>query len=80
MGQKDAESKRLRADVLSSQEQLNKDKTEFQEILKSFQAEKTALETEKQTIESDRRKVAGQMENIGHFIQAIRRDISVLGL
>lgn len=80
MGQKDAESKRLRQDALDSQEQLAKDKAEFQGILKQFQSDKSALEKEQHDLNTDRVKVCSRLEQIGHFIQAVQRDITVLGL
>jgi len=45
MAQKDGESKRIRADVLASQEQLMKDKSEFQAILNGFKENKEQFPT-----------------------------------
>lgn len=80
MGQRDAESKRLRADALAAQEQLAKDKSEFQAILKDFQESKQLAEKELHDLNAEKFKVASRMEQIGHFIQAVQRDITVLGL
>ena len=80
MAQKDAESKRIRADALTQQDQLAKDKTEFQLILKTHQEEKQKLEKEKNDLTIERNKVTSRLEQIGHFIQAVQRDITVLGL
>lgn len=80
MGQKDAESKRLRADALASHEQLAKDKTEFLSTLQQFKLDKAEFEKTKSDHDIDKAKVSARLEQIGHFIQAVKRDISVLGL
>ena len=65
---------------LAGQDQLAKDKTEFQLILKSHQEEKSKLESDRAALGIEKNKVTARPEQIGHFIQAVQRDITVLGL
>ena len=77
---KDSESKKLRADAVAAHEQTEKNKQEFNDVLIAHKADKEAFDLAKQTLERDQRIVAGQKEQISQFIQALRRDLSVLDI
>jgi hypothetical protein len=80
MGQKDAESKKLRADALAEREQMDKDKVEFQGMLKTFQKEKQGLEGEKMALKVEEAKLAKQKSDVRDFITAVQRACSVINL
>lgn len=80
VSQKDAESKKIRQDALDSQEQLAKDKQEFQGILQDFQKQKAEFSEAQKGKDNDRAKVEAQMNNIREFVIAVQRACSLLGL
>lgn len=80
MGQKDAETKQLRANLLVEREQFSKEKADFMGILQDHQKEKAALASEKHAFESEKSKHTGQVENVQQFVIAIRRAVSLLGI
>lgn len=79
ISQKDAEWKKVRQDALDEQEQTNKDKAEFQNILLKFKVEQNALAASREEFENDKRKTGAQVENIRQFITAVQRACSLLG-
>lgn len=80
VAQRDQESKKIRQDTLDGQNQLIKDKEEFQGILKQFQKERQSFLAEKQHGDAQALQVKAKMEGIQNFIIAVQRAISVLGL
>lgn len=80
MAQRDTESKKIRQDATDAQMQLAKDKEEFQKILKDFQKERQECIGQKQALDAQSLQVKTKLENIQHFIMAVQRAISVLGL
>ena len=80
MAQKDAESKKLRADTVTERDQLVKDTAEFQEILKKHHEEKIALEAQKRELDIQRLKDQNAKQNVQDFITAVRRAVNLLGI
>src|SRR4029077_5366274 len=68
MNQKDLEMKKSRADILAEREQLEKNKAEFQDILKKHQEAKAALASERQTFEIAQLRHASTTKNVQEFI------------
>ena len=80
MAQKDADSKKMRAETMAQSDQLAKDKAEFQDILKKFQDQKAIVDSQAKSIEIDKSKLEEQMNNVRLFISAVQRALAVLGL
>lgn len=80
MGQRDAETKKMRADILVERDQLAKERTEFMEILQQHKKERSAFDAEKHGFDSEKSKHAGEVENVRQFVTAIRRAVSLLGI
>lgn len=79
ISQKDAESKRMRQEILDQYAQMEKDKKEFQEYLLEFQKQKAASENERETIKNEKAKLEQQNQNIREFIIAVQRACSLIG-
>jgi chromosome segregation ATPase len=80
MAMRDAEIKKSRADMLIEREQLNGQKSEFNEILKQHQADKVHLEQDKKELEIQKLRHASTTQNVQEFITAVRRATGLLGI
>lgn len=80
IAQRDADSKKMRQDVLAERDQLSKDKVEFQGILQQFQHDKQVHLESIQGFETNKTRNEAQMNNIREFIIAVQRACSLLGL
>ena len=80
MSQRDADTKKMRQDTNEGNEQLLKDKAEFQAMLLEFRKEKQEFEAAKNNVDVDMAKMNAQKENIKGFIQAVQRACGLLGL
>jgi len=80
ISQRDAESKKMREDVLHEREQMNADKAEFQKILQQFQNDKNTHLEAVSGFAADKQKVQAQIDNIRQFIIAVQRASGLLGL
>jgi len=80
ISQRDAESKKIRQDVLDEQATLAEQKAEFQAVLKTFQNEQALFAKEKETVQNQNARFEQQMNNIRQFIIAVQRASSLLGL
>jgi hypothetical protein len=80
MAQRDAETKKARADALALGDTMAKDKAELYSILKKFQDDKAAVDDERESLAIQRNQVKERFEAIRNFIVAIQRDITVLGI
>lgn len=77
---RDSESKKIRKEASDAQDQMSKDKAEFQTILSQFQKDKAAFEYEKNNCSGELAKIKAQQENIRQFVISVQRAITVLGL
>jgi type II secretory pathway component PulM len=80
ISQRDAESKKIRLDVLAEREQLDKDKQEFNAILRDFQNQKVAFADQSRIVAEQNAKHEEQMNNVRSFVIAVQRACSLLGL
>lgn len=80
MALRDAESKKLAQNVHLDSEQLATDKSEFQAILKQFQADKVAVDRDKNANGAERAQLKAQKDSIQGFITSVQRALSLLGL
>ena|SRR5271165_7261010 len=80
IAQRDAEIKKSRADMMAEREGLEKNKAEFQDILKQHQADKNALIQEKRDFEIQKLRQASSEKNVQEFITAVRRACGLLGI
>lgn len=80
IAQRDTDSKKMRQDVFDGQEQLAKDKAEFQKILVQFQKDKQVHLESVQGFEVNKTRNEAQMNNIREFVIAVQRACSLIGL
>lgn len=80
LAQRDSDSKKMRQDVLQDREQMDKDKSDFHEILKSFQAEKEAFLKGQEGSQNEKAKLEAEKNNIREFVIAVQRACSLIGL
>lgn len=80
IAQRDAESKKIREDVLAERDQLAKDKKEFQEILQQFQKDRQVHLQSVQEFQVNKDRNEAQMNNIREFVIAVQRACSLIGL
>jgi chromosome segregation ATPase len=77
---RDAEVKKMRADLLAEREQLVKDKNEFQAILLAHRNDKNVIEEQKRQLELEKSKHAGTIQNVQEFVTAVRRAVGLLNI
>lgn len=80
MAQVDSTSKKLRQDTLDGNNQLSRDKADFQEVLKEFQKQKQEFIDSQKETDSLKVQNEAKMNNIKEFIIAVQRACSLLGL
>lgn len=80
MSQKDAETKKSRADMLLEKEQLMKDQSDFQDILKQHKGSQSSLEEQKRLFEIEKLRFVSTTSNVQEFITTVRRAYGLLGI
>jgi chromosome segregation ATPase len=79
IGKRDADSKKMRQDVLDERAQLERDKVEFQTILQTLKQDKQAHESSKEEVVNLKKRNEATKSNIDQFIIAVQRAFSLLG-
>jgi hypothetical protein len=80
IAQRDAENKKAYSDIAAQRDQLNKDKAEFQNILKQHQIVKATLDQDKQALDIQKLRFDATTKNVQEFITAVRRASGLLGI
>ena len=80
MSQRDAENKRMRTEINAQRDDLNKQKEEFQEILRGQVQEKTRFSEEKKMFEIQKLRHEASTRGVQEFILAVRRAVNLLGI
>lgn len=80
MAMKDAEVKKARADMLAERDELNQQKSEFQDILKKHQTVKSDLDQARKEFEIEKLRFSATTQNVQDFIQSVRRAVGLLGI
>lgn len=79
MSAKDAEIKNNRATLMADQEEHNKQKVEFLEIMKKFRQEQVDFEAQKKVLNDELAKIADRRGKIDQFVIALQRAYSLIG-
>jgi chromosome segregation ATPase len=80
MSQRDADNKKAHSDLVAEREKLEKDKSDFQNILKGFQNEKNGLAQQVRDLEIQKLRHGQTEKNVQEFITAVRRAVGLLGM
>lgn len=80
LGSRDAETKKLRNDIILERQKLDADKAEFAKILEGITAQKTVMEKENNELIKEKAFVDQTKENLRQCILSIQRAITLIGL
>jgi DNA repair exonuclease SbcCD ATPase subunit len=80
MSQRDADNKKVHSDIVAEREKLEKDKADFQNILKGFQNDRNSLTQAQRDLDIQKLRHAQTEKNVQEFITAVRRACGLLGL